>query len=103
MLRKFLEAIRPAVLLIPIAIFLVMIAAGIANGEYFISALKTAFTSLMVNGSWLVSLGVLAFVAFMVFIMVHPVGNIRLGVLLSLSIACGIGLPFHFVPVSARG
>lgn len=76
---KLLEKIRPAVLFVPIAIFLLMIACGIANGQYFIGVLKTAFTALMVNGSWLVALGVLAFVAFMVFVMVHPVGNIRLG------------------------
>lgn len=79
MLKRLLGVIRPAVLVVPIAIFLVMIVGGIANGENFIATLKTAFIALMVNGSWLVSLGVLAFVAFMVFIMVHPVGNIRLG------------------------
>ena len=76
---KLLEKIRPAVLFVPIAIFLLMIAGGMANGQFFIGVLKTAFTALMVNGSWLVALGVLAFVAFMVFVMVHPVGNIRLG------------------------
>lgn len=74
-----MKSIRPAVLAIPVALFLVMIVGGIANGRYFITALKTAFTALMVNGSWLVSLGVLAFVVFMIFIMVHPVGNVRLG------------------------
>ena len=79
MLKRLLGAIRPAVLVVPIAVFLVMIMCGVASGENFIAALKTAFTALMVNGSWLVSLGVLAFVVFMVFVMVHPVGNIRLG------------------------
>ena len=74
-----MKSIRCAVLVVPIVIFLVMIVGGIVDGKYFISVLKTLFTALMVNGSWLVSLGVLAFVVFMIFIMVHPVGNIRLG------------------------
>ena len=103
MLKRLLGVIRPAVLVVPIAIFLVMIVGGIANGENFIATLKTAFIALMVNGSWLVSLGVLAFVAFMVFIMVHPVGNIRLGgVLLSQNTACGTGSPSRFVPALVR-
>lgn len=74
-----MKALRPAVVAIPVAIFAILIIAGTMNGERFIQALNTLFEAIMVNGSWLVSLGVLAFVLFMLFIIVHPVGNVRLG------------------------
>lgn len=74
-----MKTLRPAVVLIPIAIFTFLVAAGVANGESFFAALNALFTAIMMNGSWLVSIGVLAFVAFMIFIFVHPVGNIKLG------------------------
>ena len=73
------RGLRPGVILIPVIIFLTLIAIGTVNGEMFISALNSFFVSLMVNGSWLVSLGTLAFVLFMIFIMIHPIGNVKLG------------------------
>ena len=73
------KQLRPAVVLIPVAIFVVLIIAGTANGEAFIGALNNIFVNLMVNGSWLVAAGVALFVAFMLFVLIHPVGNIRLG------------------------
>lgn len=73
------RGLRPAVILIPVIIFVTLIAIGTINGEMFIAALNSFFVGLMVNGSWLVALGTLAFVIFMIFIMVHPIGNVVLG------------------------
>ena len=79
-MREAMErGLRPGVILIPVIIFVTLIAIGTVNGEMFISALNSFFVSLMVNGSWFVSLATLAFVLFMVFIMVHPIGNVKLG------------------------
>ena len=73
------RGLRPAVILIPVIIFITLIAIGTVNGEMFIAALNSFFVGLMVNGSWLVALGTLAFVFFMIFIMIHPIGNVVLG------------------------
>ena len=74
-----MREMRPAVVLIPIAVFTVLVVAGAANGDAFMAVLNTLFQAVMVNGGWLVSLGVLAFVVFMVFLLIHPIGNVRLG------------------------
>lgn len=71
--------LRPGVILIPVIIFATLIALGTVNGEMFISQLNSFFVGLMVNGSWAISLGTLAFVIFMILVLVHPVGNIKLG------------------------
>lgn len=73
------RGLRSAVILIPVFVFVTLIVVGITNSQSFISALNQFFVALMVNGSWLISLGTLAFVFFMIFIMVHPIGNVRLG------------------------
>lgn len=77
--KSFLKSLRPGVICVPVIIFLTLIVIGFTNSQSFIAMLNSIFVSLMVNGSWLVSIGTLAFVAFMIFIMVHPIGNIRLG------------------------
>ena len=59
------RGLRPAVILIPVIVFVTLIAIGTVNGEMFIAALNSFFVGLMVNGSWLVALGTLAFVIFM--------------------------------------
>ena len=73
------RGLRPAVILIPVVIFITLITIGTINGEAFIEALNSFFVGLMVNGSWLSALGVLIFVAFLIFIMIHPIGNVVLG------------------------
>lgn len=74
-----MKNIRPAVVLVPVTVFAILIIAGVVNGGSFIAALNALFQGIMVNGSWLVSLGVLAFVLFMIFLLVHPIGSIKLG------------------------
>ena len=79
-LKQALErGIRPVVILVPALTFAALIAAGIAFPESFITILNGFFSHLMANGGCLVSAGTLLFVIFMVFILVHPVGNVRLG------------------------
>lgn len=79
-IKKVLKnGIRLPVVLFPMTIFIVLIIIGFTNSKNFISALNILFESLMVNGSWLIALGTLAFVVFMIFLMVHPIGNVKLG------------------------
>lgn len=73
------KKLRWPVLLIPSGIFAAVIIAGIINGDAFITTLKAAFEALMENMGWLVSLTMLAFVIFMIVLIVTPMGNIRLG------------------------
>ena len=73
------RGIRPAVILVPVLSFLSLVAAGLAAPEQFLALLREVFTALMVHGGWLVSLGTLLFVVFMVVILVHPIGKVRLG------------------------
>lgn len=79
MITRITNKYRLSVILVPFLIFTVLIIVGFSNLEAFIDGLNSIFVALMVNGSWLVSLGTLAFVLFMVFLMVHPIGKIRLG------------------------
>lgn len=74
-----MKSIRPAVILVPAIVFATLVVAGTVNGESFIAALNALFETIMINGSWLVSIGVLAFVVFLIFIMAHPVGATKLG------------------------
>lgn len=71
--------IRSAVILVPAVIFLCLIIIGMTNGAAFIAALNAFFVTLMVNGSWLISLGTLFFVLFLAVILVHPIGKVKLG------------------------
>jgi len=79
-LRQGMErGIRPAVILVPVLIFFTLIMAGIVAPETFMMFLNGVFSALMVNGGWLISLGTLLFVIFMLVILIHPVGTVRLG------------------------
>lgn len=71
--------LRPAVVLLPMFIFALLVVAGVRDGESFIAALNLVFQKLMINGGWLASIGVLIFVLFLIVILLHPVGNIKLG------------------------
>jgi len=74
-----LKKIRPSIVFIPGIIFITVIILGfIFHGE-FIRVLNEAFEWLMWNFGWMLSVGMLLFVAFMVFLLVHPIGNVRLG------------------------
>lgn len=73
------RGIRPAVILVPVVIFVTMIVLGIVNPTTFLGMLNSVFSSLMINCGWLVSLGTLLFVVFMLVILFHPIGKIRLG------------------------
>ena len=73
------RGIRPAVILVPVLIFVTLILAGTAAPEQFMAVLNAVFAGLMVHGGWLVSLGTLLFVVFMVVILVHPIGKVKLG------------------------
>lgn len=73
------RGIRPVVILVPVTIFITLIVLGLINSDTFLTVLNGIFQSLMVNGGWLVSLGTLIFVFFMIFILVHPIGNVKLG------------------------
>lgn len=73
------RGIRPAVILVPVIIFLTLITIGIVDSGTFITALNAFFVSLMVNGGWLVALGTLGFCIFMLIVLVTPVGRIKLG------------------------
>lgn len=78
-ISTFLTKLRPGVIIIPIFIIFSLILIGILNGEAFINGLNVFFVNLMVNGSWLISLGTLGFIIFLIFIMFHPIGKIKLG------------------------
>ena len=77
-MKKKVE-LRPAVLLVPTIIFLVVIAASIVWGDVFIAALTEAFEVLMYDIGWLVSLIMLLFIVFCLVVIFHPIGKIRLG------------------------
>ena len=73
------RGLRPGVMLTTLLIFGTLILLGMVNGDMFITMLRSMFISLMVNGGWLISLGTLGFIIFLVVLIVHPIGSIRLG------------------------
>lgn len=73
------RGIRWGVTLIPTAIFVALIVLGFLNSSSFMAILWDLFTKIMVNFGWLINLGCLSFVAFMVILVVTPLGNIRFG------------------------
>ena len=73
------RGIRLGVTLIPTAIFVALIVLGFLNSSSFMAILWDLFTKIMVNFGWLINLGCLSFVAFMVILVVTPLGNIRFG------------------------
>lgn len=73
------RGIRPGVILTTLLIFGTLIGIGTVNGEAFISMLNTLFVNLMINGGWLISIGTLGFVIFLLIILFHPIGKVKLG------------------------
>ena len=74
-----LKNLRMSVILIPGLIFISVITLGFYFGDYFIATLNTAFEWLMWNAGWMLSIGMLLFVGFMVVLLFHPIGKIKLG------------------------
>ena len=71
--------LRPGVILTTLLILGTLIGIGMVDGKTFISMLNSVFVSLMINGGWLISLGTLFFIIFLLVILFHPIGNVRLG------------------------
>ena len=71
--------LRPGVMLTSLLILGTLIGIGIVDGKVFISILNSFFVSLMINGGWLISLGTALFIIFLLIILFHPIGNIKLG------------------------
>lgn len=63
----------------PVLVFGTLIVLGFMNTEAFVSILWKVFEWLMVNIGWLVNLGCLAFVIFLLVLCVHPIGRIKFG------------------------
>lgn len=77
-MKKKVE-LRPAVLLVPSIIFIAVIIIGFINSEGFIATLTAGFEKVMYGMGWLVSLTMLVFIIFVLVVIFHPIGNIRLG------------------------
>lgn len=73
------RGLRPGVILTTLIIFGTLIGIGTVNGDSFIAMLNSVFVSLMINGGWLISLGTLLFVIFLLVILFHPIGKVKLG------------------------
>lgn len=73
------RGLRPSVILTTLIIFGTLIGIGAVNGDSFIAVLNSFFVSLMINGGWLISLGTLGFVIFLLIILFHPIGKVKLG------------------------
>ena len=71
--------LRPAVLLVPSAIFIVVIILSLVIGQPFTDTLTKGFEVLQYNLGWVVSLTMLLFVAFVAVVIFHPIGKIKLG------------------------
>jgi|GEM_PF-67492 Choline-glycine betaine transporter len=71
--------LRPAVLLIPGAIFVTMVVLGFGNPVPFIKVLNNFYIKMMWNLGWVESLLLFAFVVFLIVVLVTPLGKIRLG------------------------
>lgn len=71
--------LRHSVLLVPALIFLVVIVLGLVFKDSFVPTLTAVFETLMWDLGWLVSITMLIFVFFVLTVIFHPIGNIRLG------------------------
>lgn len=71
--------LRPAILLVPGVIFIAMVIIGFGNPARFIKVLNDFYVAMMYNLGWGVSLLLLAFIIFLVFVLVSPLGKVRLG------------------------
>lgn len=73
------RGLRPGVILTTLIIFGTLIGIGTVNGDSFIAILNSLFVSLMINGGWLISLGTLSFIIFLLIVLFHPIGKVKLG------------------------
>lgn len=71
--------LRPAIILIPGIIFAMMVIIGFSNPVPFIKALNNFYVGMMYNLGWVESLLLLAFIGFLIFILISPLGKIKLG------------------------
>ncbi|MGL4606592.1 MAG: BCCT family transporter [Eubacteriaceae bacterium] len=68
--------------LIPVAIPLVLMGAVLILGVVdpnFADTMTTFFLALLQGGGWLVALGILAFMGFLLFVYIHPMGQTKFG------------------------
>ncbi len=74
-----IKNLRLGVLLIPCTIFIALIIVGIVSPDSFLNVLYAWFIALMSSCGWMVSIGMIIMVGFMVVLIFHPVGKIKLG------------------------
>ncbi len=70
---------RLGVILFPAIIFLFLVVMGFLNASAFTNTLWDIFLAIMVNFGWLIDLGCLWFVIFMLICIFSPIGNIKFG------------------------
>jgi choline-glycine betaine transporter len=73
------RGLRPGVILIPVLIFATLVVLGFLNASAFTGFLWDVFLKIMVNFGWLIDLGCLGFVLFMLIMIVTPIGSIKFG------------------------
>jgi choline-glycine betaine transporter len=71
--------LRPSIVIFPSLIFMTLIIIGFIDSKAFIATLNKWFVALMSNFGWMVSMGMLIFVGFMLVLLFHPIGKIKLG------------------------
>ncbi len=71
--------IRWSISLPPVILFLIILAAGLMIPDTFNKALDAVVMFIMKDMGWFISLSTLFFVGFVVVIMFHPIGKIKLG------------------------
>ncbi|MGV8906295.1 MAG: BCCT family transporter, partial [Acetobacterium sp.] len=74
-----LKRLRVVAILIPIVLMGIILIIGFIAPKEFTTTMTNFFIGLMTNAGWMVSLGVLSFVLFLVFLFVHPFGSIKFG------------------------
>jgi len=71
--------IHLSVLLVPAVIFISVIIIGIVNEAGFVAVAMSLFENLMWNFGWVVSLTMLVFITFVIVVIFHPIGKVRIG------------------------
>lgn len=77
--QSLFKKIRLGPTAFPVIIFSILIAIGFTDSKSFVDLLWGVFKWLMINIGWLVDLGCLAFVLFLVGLCFHPLGKVRFG------------------------
>jgi choline-glycine betaine transporter len=73
------RGLRMGVILFPVLVFSFLVLMGFLNASAFTGFLWDLFLKIMVNFGWLIDLGCLGFVVFMVILLITPIGNIKFG------------------------